>query len=128
VLAREFADPALFAAIHQLTVDAYAVQHPGRPERRAIQSVALHLSTLCLMLERAADPREGPRLHRRLVEDPIWHWLEPPDPNGTLTVLDVLAAATEGEHARIVRAWAEDIWRAWQNHHATVRTWLADSV
>ena len=28
VLAREFQDPAYFG-LHQLTVDAYAVQHPG---------------------------------------------------------------------------------------------------
>jgi hypothetical protein len=37
---------------HRLTVDVYAVQHPGGDERRAIQSVALHLMALCLVLER----------------------------------------------------------------------------
>src|SRR5918992_2105890 len=66
VLAREYSDPALLS-IHQLTVDAYAVQHPGVPDRRTRQSVALHLLTLCLFLERGADPRHGPALHKRLV-------------------------------------------------------------
>jgi hypothetical protein len=46
---REFSDPAYFA-VHQVTVDTYAVQHPGRPERRSVQSVGLHLMTLCLFL------------------------------------------------------------------------------
>lgn len=62
ILAREFSDPAYFA-LHQLTVDAYAVQHPGGADRRAIQSVGLHLMTLCMVLEEGADPRNGPRLH-----------------------------------------------------------------
>ena len=36
--------------IHRLSVDTYAVQHPGVPERRSIQSVAVHLMCLCLVL------------------------------------------------------------------------------
>ena len=128
LLAREYENPALFAAVHQLTVDAYAVQHPGVPERRTIQSVALHLSTLCLVLERGADPSKGPKLHELIVERPIWHWLAPPEPNGTLTVLDVLSTRSPGEHEAAVRAWAEDIWRAWASHHATVRCWLDQSI
>ena len=38
----------------------YAVQHPGAPDRRTIQSLALHLITLCLALEEGLDPPEGP--------------------------------------------------------------------
>jgi hypothetical protein len=127
ILAREYEDPALFSHVHQLTVDAYAVQHPGVPERRSIQSVALHLATLCLVFERGADQSDGPRLHRRIIERPVWHWLEPPRPNGTLTVLDVLAATSSAQHEARVRAWAENVWRAWTPHHATVRSWLDQS-
>jgi len=43
-------------AWHRLTVDAYAVQHPGIPERRSIQSVCVHLISLCLMLEHDISP------------------------------------------------------------------------
>ena len=35
VLAREYEQPAYFA-VHHLTVDAYAVQHPGTPSPRTI--------------------------------------------------------------------------------------------
>lgn len=128
VLAREYSDPDYFR-VHQLTVDAYAVQHPGVPERRAVQSVALHLITLCLVLEEAADAGEGPKLHRRLAQRrPRFHWLEPPRPNGRMTVADVRRAASAAEHERIVAAWAHDVWAAWEPHHATVRRWIDRSL
>jgi hypothetical protein len=123
VLARELGDPA-YARLHQLTVDAYAVQHPGVPERRSIQSVALHLITLCLVVEDGADPRSGPRLHKRLAGRSSFEWLEPPSPNGRLTVADVLPAETPAEHERLVEAWARDVWAGWAPHHATVRSWI----
>jgi hypothetical protein len=124
ILAREYENPNYWA-LHQVTVDAYAVQHPGVPERRSIQSVALHLITLCLVIEDGASPQAGPRLHKRLAGRPSFHWLEPPRPNGSLTVADVAQAATAAEHLRLVNAWARGIWDAWQPHHATVRNWIS---
>ena len=54
VLVREYADPLLFAASHRLTVDAYAVQHPGNADdRRAVQSVWLHFAALDAIFQRA---------------------------------------------------------------------------
>jgi len=52
-------------------------------------------------------------------------WLEPPRPNGTLTVADVLAA---DDHRAAVRAWARDVWDAWSAHHATVESWLEHAL
>ena len=122
-LAREYGDPN-YSRLHQVTVDTYAVQHPGVPERRSIQSVAVHLITLCLVVEEGADPREGPKLHERLAGSPSFRWLEPPSPNGHITVADVLQAQTPAEHERVVEAWARDVWAAWEQHHATVRDWI----
>ncbi len=47
------ASPGCWAsyAAWPLAVDAYAVQHPGLPERRASQSVWVHLVSLCLIVE-----------------------------------------------------------------------------
>ncbi len=45
----DFALPPI--AMARLVIDSYMVQHPGKPERRAIQSVCLHLTGLCLVLE-----------------------------------------------------------------------------
>lgn len=109
----------------QLVVDAYAVQHPGEPGPQATQSVCIHLMTLCLCLEHGADPAEGPRLHRAMVERPVFRWLEPPDSRGTVTVRDVAAATTLAEYEAVVRAWAADVWLAWSEHHETVREWVS---
>jgi hypothetical protein len=127
VLARDYGNPAYFR-VHQLTVDAYAVQHPGVPERRTIQSLALHLITLCLVIERGADPDDGPALHRRLAKGPGFRWLEPPRPLGRVTVADVHRAASAAEHERRVRTWAADVWAAWEPHHATIRDWIERSL
>jgi len=51
VLSREYSDAA-FWAVHRLTADTYAVQHPGLPCRQAIQSVGAHLIRIHLILER----------------------------------------------------------------------------
>ncbi|MCP9491734.1 MAG: DUF5946 family protein [Solirubrobacteraceae bacterium MAG38_C4-C5] len=45
-MAAQYSDPERMA-FHQLIVDTYAVQHPDGDEPRAIQSVAIHLKTLC---------------------------------------------------------------------------------
>jgi hypothetical protein len=127
LIAREFNDAA-YLAVHQMSTDTYAVQHPGVPERRSIQSVAIHLMTLCLVLEGVADPMGGSRLHQRMVERPAFHWLEPPQPNGNITIADVLPAEDPVEHHRLVTAWAQDVWTAWAPHHATVRAWIEHTL
>jgi len=127
LLAREFQDPARFP-VHQLSVDTYAVQHPGVPERRSIQSVGLHLMTLCLILEDGADPLHGPRLHKRFLGRPAFHWLEPPQPNGHLTVAYPLRSQSWEEHRDTVHAWARDVWDAWATHHHTIRSWIEQSL
>jgi hypothetical protein len=127
VLAREYGDPGLFRRVHRLTVDVYAVQHPGRPSAQAIQSVAVHLMSLCALLEGGSGAegaskliREGVRVKRRFV------WLQPPQSMGPLTVADVGKARGPAEHERAVRDWASSAWHAWAPHHATVRQWCSD--
>src|SRR5215211_597286 len=100
VLAREYGDRAYFR-VHQLTVDTYAVQHPGRPERRSIQSTALHLITLCLVVHGGADPADGPKLHKRLAKRPGFDWLDPPRLIGRLTVADVHRARSADSNAAV---------------------------
>lgn len=112
----------------QLVVDAYAWQHPGVEERRNAQSVGIHLMTLCLILEDGADPREGPKLHRRMVARPTYSWLDSPADRGRLTVATLTDAPTANAYADAARAWADDVWRAWRPHHDTVRAWLLRSM
>jgi hypothetical protein len=93
------------------------------PERRSIQSVAVHLMGLCMVIERGWSPEAATRRIGGLVERARPGWLSPPVPNGTLTVEYPLAAPPD-EHARRVREWAEDVWAAWQPHHPVVHAWL----
>ncbi len=124
VLAREYSDRAYFE-VHRLTVDTYAVQHPGGEDRQSIQSVGVHLVRLCLFLEEdlaaehanAAMLEAGKRKH-------TFERLEPPASFGTLTAADVAKAGSADEHKRLVRAWAEGTWASWSMHHDQVRAWL----
>jgi hypothetical protein len=122
LLAREFGK-LRNPAIHRLSVDTYAVQHPGVPERRSIQSVAVHLMGLCLVLERGWEPQDATKRIGGLVERARPEWLEPPAANGALTVEHVLSTPPE-EHAERVREWAGDVWSAWRSHHTAVHAWL----
>ena len=123
VLAREYSD-VTFAANHRLTVDAYAVQHPGTPSPQSIQSVCIHLVSLCLVLEQDRAQPEVTGLMSRMAErKDAFVWLAPPDNLGHVTVRDVLEATTAATHREAVLAWARSAWQAWEPHHARVRHW-----
>ena len=109
----------------QLAVDAYSVQHPGVPERRAIQSVGAHLVSLCAAFERDWPPARAISLVQRAVEhDPGWKWLDPEPPLGALTIDDVMAASEWADRSELVERWAFDMWMEYADHHDLVRKWL----
>ena len=121
VLAREYSagEPDV---THRLSVDAYALQHPGTLGRQTIQSMNVHLVSLHLILERGVSAQEALLgIRRTLKAAPYFVWLDPPVPNGTMTVLDVAPAAEMDEHRWLVGQWARDVWQAWSPHHDHVR-------
>lgn len=125
VLAREYSEYR-FMQMRRLTVDTYAVQHPGVNVPAARRSVGMHLSRLYLLLE---GGRSTERVNKAMLAITEFKdrcdWLEPPSMIGTLSVLEVLQAASKEEHQNRVRAWAESVWKAWAVHHDTVRKWCA---
>lgn len=127
VLAREYGEFG-YPECHRLTVDTYAVQHPGRPSRKSIQSVGVHLLSLHALLEEGLGAAAATaRLRQALRSAHPFTWLAPPPFAGTMTVLDVARASSLDEHQRLVRQWAESVWIAWSIHHATVRAWAASA-
>lgn len=125
VLAREYSNRAYFD-VHRLTVDAYAVQHPGSTDRQSIQSVGVHLIRLCLFLEHGLTPENAN--DAMLEAGKIKHsftWLEPPESLGSITAADVAKANTLDEHKAVVKAWAQNVWEAWAIHHDTIRAWIS---
>ncbi len=112
--------------VRRLALDTYALQHPGTPQTRSVQSVAIHAMGLCVLLERGAEERRiAPVLgFRQTRRAPSLYWLDPPCPNGTLTVQGAVDADGGENYATAVEAWAADVWAAWEQHHDTIRGWL----
>lgn len=126
VLVREYTDTS-YGAVHCLTVDAYALQHPGRPSPQTIQSAVLHLIRLSLILGEGYDPARataGMRVATRSKRD--FRWLTPPANRGLITVHDVHAATSAAQHIDLVHNWAESTFGAWQEHHHIIRELLGN--
>ena len=121
VMAREYSDPTYFP-VHRLSVDAYAVQHPGRPSPQTIQSVNLHLIRLCSLLE-LSQPMEKANdiMLAATGQKERYVWLTPPASLGEVTVKEVYGTKSVEEHLAAVRRWSDSAWRAWAPHHETVR-------
>ncbi len=87
VLAREYTDPR-YGAAHQLTVDAYAAQHPGTPSPQAIQSVTVHLVGLYIVFRLGRTPQQARKTIQRAVQHKKdFVWLDPPESLGAMTIL-----------------------------------------
>lgn len=130
VLAREFADPAYYRDVHFLTVTTYAVQHPPKPSWAAAEALSLQLITMQLATERELPREEIEPAVARLAAAPPRRvrWLQPPRPNGTVTVDHLLRAASAAQHGSAVRDWAANVWTAWREHHETIRHWAAEAI
>lgn len=119
VIGREFGNAPLFAKVHQLTSDTYAVQHAGgqHPDK----SVAIHLAGLYWMIAKGIQPDRVSKLHQRLAAAvKAWPHFDPPTENGPLTILDIFKAEAFEDHVAVVHAWSTQVWRAWTPHHTAI--------
>jgi hypothetical protein len=125
VLAREYSDYQ-YASVHNLSVDAYAIQHPATQSPKTIQSAAVHLISLYFQLEQGYPSARAARAKQEAIQHrDKFAWLEPPASLGAITVLDVHAAQDAASHIDMVSQWARGAWEAWQEYHETVRHWAA---
>ena len=123
--------PGAGTPLRRLVIDTYMVQHPGVPERRAIQSVGVHLVALYLVLERGLPPDDvSATLQRVLARPPAWRWLDPPVPNGTLAMGDLAAAVSLPAPAlrEAIEGYVRGVWGSWAAHHDVVVGWAAAFV
>lgn len=127
LLAVQYSDPERMR-FHQLIVDAYAAQHPGDDDPRAIQSVAIHLMTLALFIDRGVDPALGTQLHKQMVARPVFHRLHrPDDPQEALTFQHVPLDGSVAVARERAYEWARSVWASWEPHGDVVQRWLAAS-
>lgn len=113
LLAREFGDPEYFA-VHQLTVAAYRLEHPGDSSDHT-------LAVLLGVVRAAVDRRlDGPALRRHVVWASGHLRDHPPGPvprptgRAVLRVTDVARARDAAEHCALVRRWAAEVWEVWR--------------
>ena len=119
VLGNEYSNAFLFGQIHQLTVDAYALQHAGGPHPD--KSVDIHLCGLYLALQKGIrSPYIPPLLQKLATAIAVWPHYEPPTKSGTLTVFDVAFCDSTEDHIRVVREWAQGVWESWSDYHTEV--------
>ena len=129
VLAKEYGEYNYPEHTHRLTVDTYAIQHPGQPGRQSIQSVNVHLISLYFVLIKKMSGSSATKLMGKILQcNPAFEWLEPLTPNGTITVVDVLKATNSAEHELIVTKWAEDVFACWFSKHSEAIERLAKIV
>ena len=121
--ARAWSTP-LRGSVHNLVVDAYAMQHTEDYARSA-KSYAAHLTGLCCAIESGGA---------RDLYCAIPRWLDrsvalerPPDlaARGALTIADVLTACNDLDHVNATRRWAEAVWAAYAVQHPLAREWVA---
>jgi Family of unknown function (DUF5946) len=124
VMAREYSDPQRLV-YYRLSVDAYAVQHPGQPSRQTIQSVGVHLIRLCLLLDCGLNmDSANDAMIAASARKHTFTWLTPPAQLGKITVADVVSAQTNEALQEVAWDWAREAWAAWAVYHDTVRAWL----
>ena len=110
----------------QLVVDAYAAQHPGEGRREQVQSVGIHLMTLCLFLEHGVDPSRGSDLHQRMIRRPNFHRIEPTGPSH-LNVRHLPLDGSAKDTQKRSYEWAQAVWDLYADDHGTVRAWLNEA-
>lgn len=128
LLAREY-ENAKYWTVHELTVDAYALQHPGEKSRQSINSLNVHLASLYSYFKLSRPTHNLSGVKRRFVERKnTFTWLDPPDDMRDITVADVLKSTTADEHCARVYEWARYIFNQWKAHHAMMAKMLAEKT
>ena len=123
VLAGEYSNPDLLLT-HRLSVDTYAVQHPGDGSPAAAQSVGLHLARLLIQLEAPSSPRETNKVMLGFGRYKAFLPTLSAPKAFSMTVADVVPYAATPKHAERVRAWALAVWHDWADQHEIIRAWL----
>ncbi len=127
ILAREFSDYH-YGKIHRLTVDTYSLQHPDEYMRSG-KSFAAHLTGIYAALEMEDALAINQTVQKWLSANPkIEKPARLPEYRGKLTVAYIQNAVDAAEHGKRVREWAQDVWKAWSEHHALAKRLIDEAT
>lgn len=111
--------------IHQHVVDAFAAQHANEQSKPIV--VAFALVGLYLLIEKGFSGREVQRAHMRLGQNKrSWPAFILPAERGSITVVDVMAAAEGPERDSAIHAWCKSVWSAFAANRDRVHQLLAE--
>lgn len=120
VLAREYADAHYFA-VHAITVDAYAIQHPGTESAQTINSVNLHLASLYAHYRNHVEISQLSQLKQYLSQHKErFQWLPPAADLGKMTINDIWQAETAEQHRELVLQWGKIVLDCWRDYHGYI--------
>lgn len=107
------------AFIHQHLVDAWMAQHADETTKPI--GLTFALVGLYLHVERGFSGRQVQQAHRTLGRHKrTWPRFALPADRGSITAVDVIAAAPGPARDRAIDAWASSTWRAFQDGRPAV--------
>jgi len=121
ILAREYEDIRLFKC-HDLTVDAYALQHPGVEGNQTINSSNIHLVSLYAYFVMKTDLSELSRIKQNVAKRKReFFWLEPPHDMKELNIGCLNTTDNPDAYCSDVEEWARYVFLKWEEHHEVAR-------
>ena len=125
ILAREFNDEGYFHS-HRLLVDACCGQHSVGSDRRARQSLHVHLAALMLRFEDAAGKADIVAFLSKAARKKDFAALPMPEENRSVSIGEIFAASNAIEHGVAVKKYARDVFDAWKVHHPVFRSLISE--
>lgn len=112
-------------SVHPLTVDAYALQHPGKESPQTIHSANVHLASLYSYFELGYPIRKLATVKSVMAQfKDAFVWLEPPKSQKDINVGDVLETSNASQHRKKILKWANYVYRKWGNQHSKAADYL----
>ena len=121
VLAREYSDAGYWAS-HRLLTDAYCGQHSIGEDRRARQSLHIHLAALMMHFEDLVEDDRIVAFLRKAASVKEFGFLEMPSKNATVGIGEIYAADSAAKHGEAVAVYARRVFDAWEVHHPVFRS------
>ncbi len=113
------------AFIHQHVVDAWMAQHADETTKSI--GLTFALIGLYLHVERGFSGRQVQQAHMTLGRHKrSWPRLSLPADRGSITAVDVIAAAPGPARNKAIEAWASSVWRAFQDSRPAVASLVTE--
>ena len=126
ILARDYSDAAYWQS-HRLLTDAYCGQHTIGTDRRARQSLYIHLAALILHFDCGVGQAGIVDFLRRAAKSGHdFPALEMPQASLSVGLEAVHAAPDAAAHAAEVDRYARSVLDAWQPHHGAFRALIEE--